>query len=145
MTKEEIKNYLPHREPMLLVDEINISQDENGSDVAHATYFVTGYEYFLEGHFPNKPVVPGVILCEIMGQSSSILMKDDLIGRTPFFTGMTDVRFKRPAVPNDTLEIRARVTNRRSLIFFVEASIHIDSVLCASGKFTFALVDNEKL
>jgi len=145
MTREEIKHYLPHREPMLLVDEINIVQDENGDRIAKAFYLVTGYEFFLDGHFPNKPVVPGVILCEIMGQSSSILMKEELIGRTPFFTGMTDVRFKRPAIPNDTLEITARIYNRRALIFFVEASVHIKGELCASGKFTFALVDNDRV
>ena len=145
MTREEIKNYLPHREPMLLVDEVNVIQDENGNYFAKATYFVTGHEYFLQGHFPGNPVVPGVILCEIMGQSSAILMKEELIGRTPFFTGMTDVRFKRPAVPNDTLEITARIYNRRALIFFVEGSIHVKGELCASGKFTFALVDNERL
>jgi len=145
MTREEIKTFLPHREPMLLVDEINVFQDENGNNFAKATYFVTGKEFFLQGHFPEKPVVPGVILCEIMGQSSSMLMKEELIGRTPFFTGMTDVRFKRPAVPHDTLEITARIYNKRALIFFVEASIHISGELCASGKFTFALVDNERL
>ena len=145
MTREEIKNFLPHREPMLLVDEINVVKDEQGDDIAKATYYVTGDEYFLEGHFPNKPVVPGVILCEIMGQSSSLLMKEELIGRTPFFTGMKEVRFKRPAFPKDILEITARVYNRRALIFFVEANIHIHGELCATGKFTFALVDNERL
>jgi len=145
MNREEIKNYLPHRDPMLLVDEIEVVKDENGNDIAKAYYFVTGDEFFLEGHFPGNPIVPGVILCEIMGQSSSILMKEELIGRTPFFTGMTDVRFKRPAVPKDKLEIRARISNKRSLIFFVEASIYIKGELCASGKFTFALVDNNQL
>jgi 3-hydroxyacyl-[acyl-carrier-protein] dehydratase len=145
MKREEIKTFLPHREPMLLVDEINVVIDENGNPFAKASYFVTGDEHFLQGHFPNKPVVPGVILCEIMGQSSSMLMKEELIGRTPFFTGMTDVRFKRPAVPNDRLEITARIYNKRALIFFVEASVHVKGELCASGKFTFALVDNERL
>ena len=145
MNRAEIKTFLPHREPMLLVDEVHVVQDESGNKIAKATYFVTGHEYFLQGHFPNHPVVPGVILCEIMGQSSAILMKDELIGRTPFFTGMTDVRFKRPAVPNDTLEITARIYNRRALIFFVEASIRIEGDLCASGRFTFALVDNGRL
>jgi len=145
MTREEIKTFLPHREPMLLVDEINVVIDENGNNIAKATYFVTGNEHFLQGHFPCKPVVPGVILCEIMGQSASLLMKEELVGRTPFFTGMTDVRFKRPAVPNDTLEVTARIYLKRALIFFVEASVHIKGELCASGKFTFALVDNERL
>jgi len=145
MFREEIKTYLPHREPMLLVDEIHVTTDENGNEIAKATYYVTGEEYFLQGHFPGNPVVPGVILCEIMGQSSSLLMKNELIGRTPFFTGMADVRFKHPAVPHNTLEITARIYNRRALIFFVEATIHIKGELCASGKFTFALVDNDRL
>mgnify|MGYP003430383725 FL=1 len=57
MTREELKNYLPHREPMLLVDEIDI--DEN--KVVHSKYHVTGEEYFLKGHFPGQPTVPGVI------------------------------------------------------------------------------------
>jgi len=145
MNKEEIKQFLPHREPMLLVDEINVIKDENGNDMAKATYFVTGEEYFLKGHFPGHPIVPGVILCEIMGQSAAILMKEELIGRTPFFTGMTHVRFKCPVFPSDTLEITARIYNRRALIFFVEGAIHVKGELCASGKFTFALVDNERL
>ena len=145
MTREEIKTFLPHREPMLLVDEVNVVKDENGNNIAKATYYVTGNEYFLQGHFPGKPVVPGVILCEMMGQSASILMKEELIGRTPFFTGMTDVRFKHPALPHNTLEITAQIYNRRNLIFFVEGSIQINGELCVSGKFTFALVNNERL
>ncbi|MCL1969086.1 MAG: beta-hydroxyacyl-ACP dehydratase [Bacteroidetes bacterium] len=140
--RNEIKKYLPHREPILLVDEINIMQDEAGNDIAKASYFITENEYFLEGHFPNNPVVPGVILCEIMGQSASMLLKEELIGRTPFITSMTDVRFRRPIVPNDKLEITSRIYNRRALMFFVEASIHVKNKLCASGKFTFVLVDN---
>jgi len=142
---EEIKRYIPHRESMLLINEINIIQDENNNKIAKASYFVTGSEYFLVGHFPNKPIVPGVILCEIMGQSASMLFKEELIARTPFLTSMTDVRFRRKVVPNDTLDITARIYNRRSLVYFVEASIHIKGELCASGKFTFVLVDNNRL
>ena len=145
MKREEIKSFLPHREPMLLVDEIHVAKNENGENIAKATYFVTGDEYFLQGHFPGKPVVPGVILCEIMGQSAAILMKEELINRTPFFTGMTDVRFKHPVVPGDTIEITARIYLKRTLIFFVEGSVSVGGELCASGKFTFALVDNERL
>ena len=85
MNRDEIKQYLPHREPMLLVDEMTL--DEN--HVAHSKYHVTGEEFFLQGHFPGEPVVPGVILCEIMAQSCALLMKDDLIGKLTFYTVST--------------------------------------------------------
>lgn len=85
MNREEIKTFLPHREPMLLVDEVEIDEQK----VAHAKYYVTGNEFFLKGHFPENPVVPGVILCEIMAQSCCLLIGEDLIGRTPFYAGIT--------------------------------------------------------
>ena len=105
MTKEELKNYLPHREPMLLVDEINI--DEN--HVAHSKYHVTGDEFFLKGHFPGQPTVPGVILCEIMAQSCALLMLDDLKGKITLYTGIDNVRFKRKVVPGDTVQLEAHI------------------------------------
>lgn len=80
MNREELKNYLPHREPMLLVDECILDEQH----VAHSKYHVTGEEFFLKGHFPGKPVVPGVILCEIMAQSCALLMKEDLPGNLHF-------------------------------------------------------------
>lgn len=61
MTREEIKQFLPHREPMLLVDDMTME-----GDMAIAHYHVRGDEFFLQGHFPGNPIVPGVILCEIM-------------------------------------------------------------------------------
>ena len=76
MNREEIKNLLPHREPMLLVDEITV--DEEGT--AHGLYRVRGDEFFLQGHFPGNPVVPGVILCEIMAQACGLLIGDEIKG-----------------------------------------------------------------
>ena len=70
MNREEIKGLLPHREPMLLVDELELGQD----GTAHGKYRVRGDEFFLQGHFPGNPVVPGVILCEIMAQSCALLV-----------------------------------------------------------------------
>ena len=92
MTKEEIKKILPHREPMLLVDEVVLNED----GTATGYYKVRGDEFFLQGHFPGKPIVPGVIQCEMMAQSACILfadkMKED--GALPVYTGLDKVRFR---------------------------------------------------
>lgn len=141
MNRETIKNYLPHREPMLLIDEISV--DENS--IAHAKYYVRGDEFFLQGHFPGNPVVPGVILCEIMAQSSALLIGDALIGKTPFYGGLDKVRFKKQVHPNDTIEITAQIAKQRGLVYFIEAQAYTNKELCCEGNMTFILIENQKL
>ena len=80
MNREELKQYLPHREPMLLMDEIDIDQD----GIAHARYRIREDEFFCQGHFPGNPMVPGIIQCEIMAQSCALLVKDEIVGKTYF-------------------------------------------------------------
>jgi 3-hydroxyacyl-[acyl-carrier-protein] dehydratase len=136
MVKEEIMEFLPHREPMLLVDEMEV--DENR--VVHARYTVTGREYFLQGHFPGYPVVPGVILCEIMGQCCSLLVKEQLVGRTPLYAGLDKVRFKRQVRPGDTIEVSGYITKQKSLVFFVHAEARVAGEICAQGTLSFVLI-----
>lgn len=140
MNKEEIKTFLPHREPMLLVDEA--TTDENG--VGHAKYRIKEDEFFTRGHFPGNPIVPGVIQCEIMAQSCAILMKDDIPGNLTLYAGLDRVRFKQPVRPGDLCEITSRLKERRGNLFFCTATLKVDGKLCCKGDLTFALVPKDK-
>jgi 3-hydroxyacyl-[acyl-carrier-protein] dehydratase len=137
MDRNEIMRLLPHREPMLLVDEITLD-----GDTARGWYTVRGDEWFLRGHFPGNPVVPGVVLCEMIGQNCAILIGEKLLGNTPFFTGMNRVMFRRTARPGDALELTARITRCNGPFYVAEGRAQIGGRLVAQGEFTFALVSN---
>ena len=138
MNREELKKILPHREPMLLLDESEMKGEEVVS-----SYKVRGDEFFLQGHFPDKPVVPGVILCEIMAQGSALIMADLMSRSIPLYAGIDGVRFKRVVVPGDTVSVNARMTSRHGNIFFVDAVATVEGEMCSRGKLTFMLVDKE--
>ena len=89
MNRDLIKKIIPHREPMLLIDEVDMIDD-----VAIGKYTVRGDEFFLNGHFPDNPVVPGVILCEMMAQSACLLVDTGCKKFTPYYTGLKNVKFK---------------------------------------------------
>ena len=102
MDKKEIMDILPHRNSMLLLDEV---EESGGVAVGH--YRVRGDEFFLDGHFPGNPVVPGVILCEILAQSACVLMKTIMTdGKLPVYTGLNNVKFRSPVRPREVIETR---------------------------------------
>ena len=137
MNREEIKRLLPHREPMLLVDEME--KDEAGT--AHAKYRVRGDEFFLQGHFPGNPVVPGVILCEMMAQACAVLGGTEAAGKTPMYTGLDKVKFRHPVRPGDTVEITASLERRMGNFFFAKAEACVEGQMCVQGHLSFALVE----
>ena len=140
MDREELKQYLPHREPMLLVDEIEIDQD----GIAHAKYRIKEDEFFCRGHFPGNPIVPGVIQCEIMAQSCAIMVKDDIPGNLTLYAGIDKVRFKNPVKPGDVCEITAKLNEKKGPLYFCSAKLEVGGKLCCKGELTFALIPKEQ-
>ncbi len=136
MTREDIKTLIPHRDGMLLLDEVVV---ENG--VAIGKKLIKGDEWFLQGHFPDNPVVPGVILCEILAQSGCVLLPEDKIkGHTPFFASMNNVRFKGMVKPGDLFRTQCVLTNEKYPFVFASGKGYVDGKLCVSVDFSFALL-----
>ena len=136
MDKSEIMTILPHRDNMLLIDEAYV---EDGK--AHGKYHVTGEEWFLKGHFPGNPVVPGVILCEILAQSAAVLLSGgETQGLTPFFTGLDNVKFKSPVKPGDTIETECVITKSKHPFYFAQGQGSVGGKLCVKAEFSFALI-----
>jgi len=135
MNREEIKKILPHREPMLLIDEVELD-----GDVAVGKYTVKGDEYFLQGHYPGNPIVPGVILCEMMAQSSCLLVQADGEKFTPFFTGLNNVKFKNKVIPGDTIIFKGKKTAQKGPFYFIKSEGFVNDKLCVTGELSFAVV-----
>ena len=136
MNQNEIKNILPHRDRMLLLDEV-----EKIEETACGKYHVRGDEFFLQGHFPGNPVVPGVILCEILAQSACILLADQMgEGKTPMYTGLNNVKFRSPVKPGDTFETRCRITRVKHPFYFATGEGYVGDRLCLKAEFSFAIV-----
>ena len=135
MDREQIKNILPHRDDMLLLDD---AEAADGVAVGH--YKVRGDEFFLRGHFPGNPIVPGVILCEILAQSACVLLKDAIKeGQTPVYTGLNNVKFRSPVKPGDTVETRCSIKRAKHPFYFAEGTVTVDGRLCVSAEFSFAV------
>lgn len=125
---------------MLLIDEATLLGD--GHTVGSAT--ISGDEWFLKGHFPGNPIVPGVILCEMIAQTCCISVLKKGNTATPYFAGMNKLRFRGVVRPGDTVRFDCHLMNSRPPYFFAKAKGFINDSECISGEFSFALKeDNE--
>ena len=140
MTRQQILDAIPHREPFLLVDEI-VAWEENRI-VCTKTF--SGREDFFAGHYPGFPLVPGVLLCEAAMQAGAILLSRHLQaaeGKVPVATRINQVRFKRMVRPRETLRMEVELTERLANAFFLKARVTVDGKLAVSFEFACTAAD----
>jgi 3-hydroxyacyl-[acyl-carrier-protein] dehydratase len=136
--RAEIEAILPHREPFLLIDEI-VELELGVRAVARKT--VREDEWYLKGHFPGRPIMPGVLIVEAMAQTGAVavLSEEENRGRLALFAGIDDVRFKRLVLPGDELELTCVLERVRGPIGKGRATAHVGDELAARATLTFAV------
>ncbi len=136
----DIMKILPHRYPFLLVDKI-IEMQEGKRAVGIKA--VTMNEYYFVGHFPNRPVMPGVLIIEAMAQVGGVLMLSNPKhkGKIAYFMGINNVKFRKPVLPGDTLEIETVVTRVRSRTGQIQGQVRVEGIVVAEAELMFAIVD----
>ncbi len=136
--REQIEQILPHRKPFLLIDEV--LELEPGARV-RARKRVREDEWYLPGHFPGRPVMPGVLLVEAMAQTGAVLVlsSDENRGKLALFAGIDSCRFKRIVEPGDELDLTCDLERVRGPIGRGHATASVDGKLAARAVLTFAV------
>ena len=136
MDVEAIQRILPHRYPFLLVDRIlELEPDRRVVGLKN----VTANEPFFAGHFPGRPVMPGVLIVEALAQTAGVLMGDES-GLIPMFMGIDKARFRRPVTPGDQLRLEVEVLRRRRNVARVAGRAFVGDNLVAEAEMMAALV-----
>ncbi len=126
MNIQEIKKLLPHREPYLMLDEVVIEKEgEKGKGYKR----LTGNEYFFEGHFPSRPVMPGVLIVEIIAQTAMVIVKRGDLK----LKGVEKVKFRQTIKPDDTMEINVQLKGKKEKTYEFSGEVYVGNNLAASG------------
>lgn len=136
----EIQKIIPHRYPFLLVDKII---DMEAQKRAVGIKNVTINEPFFQGHFPDQPIMPGVLIVEAMAQVAAVICMgaEENKGKIGVFTGIDNCKFRKQVVPGDALHIEVEMTAFRRGIGKAEGKAYVDGQLACSASLTFALID----
>ncbi len=142
MDINQIKEALPHRYPFLLVDRII---EMHPGKAITGIKNVTANEQFFEGHFPAKPIMPGVLQVEALAQAAGVLaIKSGIDGNMVYFMSMDKVKFRKPVVPGDRLVLKVIVSHSRGKVWKFKGEVFVEDVLVTEAEFT-AMTSKEDL
>lgn len=135
---EQIKAILPHRDPFLLIDQIN---EIIPSKKAVGQKYISKDEFYFKGHFPNHPVMPGVLILETMAQVGAValLSEPKFSGKIAFFAGVEKAKFRKQVRPGDTLVVECELVKLRSVFGVGEAKAYVDGNLVCEATLSFAI------
>lgn len=135
----EIQEIIPHRYPFLLVDRIDeISED--GKTII-GTKCISANEMQFMGHFPEKHVMPGVLIVEALAQTGCVLLlsQEENKGKIGYFAGMNKIRFKKQVIPGDVLTLKVTLTNQRAGIYFADVEAKVGNEIAVKGEILCAV------
>ena len=139
LNKEEIKKIIPQREPFLMIDEV---EEYIPGQSCIAYKHVNKDEYYFKGHFPGKPIMPGVLMVEALAQTGAvaILSMEENQGKNALFGGINNLKFKKQVIPGDTLKLEVKIIKKKGPIGIGEAIASVDGKIAVKGELTFAIV-----
>ena len=145
LNKEQIKDLLPHRDPMLLIDEL---RDIEKLSSATAIVNVRTDSFFVKGHFPDNPVMPGVLIVEAFGQAAAALTADGLDKETydnklVFLMGIEKARFRNPVIPDCTLELKIQAIRTHGRVWKYKGVATVDGTKMADAQWSATIVDKK--
>ena len=145
LNKNQIKSLLPHREPMLLIDElINIKKLQSATAIVN----VLKDSFFVQGHFPNQPVMPGVLIVESFGQAAAALTahgldKSTYENKLVFLMGVEKARFRNPVIPDCSLELKIEAIRSHGRVWKYKGDAFVDGKKMADAQWTATIVDRK--